>query len=209
RLVLRHHRRRQRAALPRRRGLRDLSRARLSHDLRRGLADLQEALHVDGRLYRRGEVRSIRKDADLGRSCRAHQMRLSLLRRRSRGAIAAQIYRAAFRAIECAETPRRLSGCAPRAERRAVGRAGTEPARAGCRLDDGAARGQAVSERALVRDRHRSGEQDRVLIADLSDKTLNFLVTPAKAGVQGNHWMPAFAGMTEKIRAKLEAIRAW
>ncbi len=62
RLVLWHHRRRGRAALRRGRGVRHLSRARLPHHLRGGLADLQEALHVHGRHPRRGEVRRVHED---------------------------------------------------------------------------------------------------------------------------------------------------
>ena len=111
RLVLRYDHGRQRAALSRRGRVRDLLGARLPYDLRRGLADLQEALHVDGRLYRRSEVRRIHQGFHLGRPCRAHPMPLSLPRRRGRRAIAAQPYRKAVRAAESIQAPRRLSGC--------------------------------------------------------------------------------------------------
>src|SRR5262249_38357350 len=71
RLVLRHHRRGARAAHPRGRGLGRLPRARLSHDLRGGLAHLQDPLHEHVRDHPRDPLRRAPPPPDLGRALRA------------------------------------------------------------------------------------------------------------------------------------------
>src|SRR5258708_8602939 len=54
----------ERAAHRRDRGRVHLPRARLPHDFRGGVPDLQEAFHVDVGLHRRGQVRRLRQDAE-------------------------------------------------------------------------------------------------------------------------------------------------
>jgi len=61
-----------------------LPRTGLPHDFRRGLTDIQEALHVYVRLHRRSRVRCVPRNAHLGKPCREHRLPVSLRRGRSR-----------------------------------------------------------------------------------------------------------------------------
>src|SRR5439155_3906827 len=66
RSVLRHDRRRPRATAARHRGVRRLPRAGIPYDLRGGVADVQGAVHVHVGHRRRGEVRRVPQDHDVG-----------------------------------------------------------------------------------------------------------------------------------------------
>ena len=151
---------RERAAHLRLRRQLQQSRAGLPRDLRGGEPDLQEALHVHGGLHRRGEVRRLPQDADLGGPRRENPRALSLRRRRVGRTEPDGAHRADDEDHEQSAPPGGLSGCAPRHWRLPVGQSRAASADDGCRLDGGALCRQADGERALVCRQQRRGDED-------------------------------------------------
>jgi Esterase FrsA-like len=160
RLVLRHNSRRERAARCRHRRDLDLPRARLPHHLRGGLADLQEALHVDVGLHRREEVRRVRQDAHLGGTRREDPQSLSRGGGRGRRAQPVGAHRADDQDDERSAPARGLCRQPAFRGQRAGGESWPVPAGAGSGLAHRAARRQAVQERALARGADRPDRQD-------------------------------------------------
>src|SRR5262249_46032992 len=176
---------RPRAAAARHRRLRRLSRARLSHDLRGGLADLQDALHVHVGHHRRGEVRRAPQDDDVGGPCRAHRLPLPLRGRRARGAVTAHPHRAPAEGAQGTEALRRLSGLPSLGRERALRQLRALPVDPDRRLDGGNAPGQDVREREVVRGSKRP---DREVGAVARMRIATWNVNSLKARLEKVTW---------------------